>query len=473
MNKDLMTRLESLPSLNQIPRPELDWLVRHSSLTIYQPGLIASKGARIEYLWIILEGRIGVHIDRGAGPKVVNTELYTGSVTGMLPYSRLINSPGDVYADERTEILSISVNHFPEMINKCPSFTAHTVHTMIDRTRIHNTSAMQDEKMIALGKLAAGLAHELNNPASVAIRDAKLLREVQTNYDDASRLLRQSGLNDQQFSEIERMRSKCIEMSDSTSLSPIQKYDLQDKITEWLVQNQVDTIYAGQLADLAVTTEDLDKLQIQITGDIFETALKWIVSSCSIQKLSSEIEQSTNRIHKLVEAVKKFSYMDNLAEKELIDVEAGICDSLRVLESKSKSKNARITLKIDKNLPKVNANGAQLNQVWFSLLDNALDAIPDSGEICIRAGLEQNFIVVRIIDNGPGISAEKIDRIFDPFYTTKPPGQGTGLGLDLSRRLIRSYKGDIYVRTEAGKTEFCVNLSTGNGRNASSPVNHL
>jgi signal transduction histidine kinase len=459
MNKDLINRLESLPGLNHIPRQELDWLVHHGNLDIHQSGLIALKGTRIENLWIILEGHISVHIDRGAGPKVVNTELYKGSVTGMLPYSRLLAAPGDTYADERTEIFSISIRHFPEMINKCPLFTAHTVHTMIDRTRIHNTSAMQDEKMISIGRLAAGLAHELNNPASVAIRDAKLLRECQTDADNASHILNNAGLSDKHFMEIKNMCSACIDMSDKVALLPLQKSDLHDKITDWLEQHDIDTIDAGQLVDLAVTTEDLDKLQIILPENVFETALKWIVARCNIHNLTVEIEQSTIQIHKLVEAVKKFTYMDNLAEKELVDIETGVCDSLRVLDSKLKSKNADIMLKIDKNLPKVYANGAALNQIWFSLLDNALDAIPKSGKIHIRAGLETNFIAVRIIDNGPGIPPDKIDRIFDPFYTTKPPGQGTGLGLDLSRRLLRRYNGDIHVHSTAGKTEFCVNLS--------------
>lgn len=460
MNNNMIDHLESLPSLKQIPRHELNWLVEHGNFEIYEPGLIASKGVKIENLWIILQGHISVHINRGVGPKVVNTELYKGSVTGMLPYSRLLQLPGDLYADEKTEILSISANHFPEMIYKCPLFTAHTVHTMIDRTRIHNTSAMQDEKMIAIGKLAAGLAHELNNPASVSIRDAKLLKENQGNADRTSRLLSQAGLSEKQFKEIDNLYLKCIGMSLKASLSPLQKSDLQDKVTDWMEQNQIDTIHADQLADLSVTTEDLDQLLNTLSEHVFETAIKWIVASCNIYKLADEIERSTYQIYKLVEAVKKFSYMDNLAEKELVDIESGIIDSLRVLDSKLKSKNAEITLDVHKNLPKVNANGAALNQVWFSLLDNALDAIPNSGKILIRAALETNFIVVRVIDNGKGIPSEKIDKIFDPFYTTKPPGQGTGLGLDLSRRLIRCYNGDINVRSEAGKTEFCVNLNT-------------
>ena len=462
MDKDLILRLESLPTLTQIPRLELEWLSQHGNLEIYQPGLIRAKGLPAENLWIILAGQIAVHIDRGAGPKVVNTELRSGSVTGMLPYSRLTRFPGDVHVEKRTEILSIPIKDFPGMINKCPLFTAHTVHSMIDRTRIHTTSDLQDEKMISMGKLAAGLAHELNNPASVNVRNAKLLRESQSDADSALRMLHKVGLNEKQLDQMESLRSVCIERSHNAVLSPLQKSDLQDDIGEWLEQNQMDSIHAGPLADLAVTIQELDKLQDTLPGIVLEIVLNWIVASCKVQILSVEIEKASNQIYKLVDAVKKFTYMDNLAEKELIDVETGIKDSLRVLDSKSKTKSADITLKIGRDLPLVRANGAELNQVWFSLLDNALDAIPKSGKIRIKAGLETDLIKVRIIDNGPGIPRDRIDRIFDPFYTTKSPGQGTGLGLDLSRRIIRRYNGDIYVRSEPGKTEFCVNLSPEN-----------
>lgn len=458
MKNDIVNILKSFPTLEHLPDHELQWLVNNGEIKHFKPGIIAEKGTRIDQLWIILKGHMVVRIDSGAGAKVANSEIYAGSVTAMLPYSRLQALPGNAYAEEETELLSISTSLFTKMINKCPLFTAHTVHTMIDRTRIYNTSALQDEKMISIGKLAAGLAHELNNPAAATIRNVKLLRENQTNADTASRMLNKAGLDEKQFAKIESMSSMGFEISTKTTLSPLQKSDLLDKIADWLQHNNVDTIYAGPLIDLAISTEDLDGLLNTLSGDIIETALKWIVANCSIHILSNEIEQATNQIFNLVDAVKKFSYMDNLAENELIDVESGIVDSLRVLDSKSKSKNADIKLEIEKDLPSVCANGAELNQVWFSLLDNALDAIPDSGTIHVRVNMETNFLVVRISDNGPGIPSEQINRIFDPFYTTKPPGQGTGLGLDFSRKLIRRYKGDIYVRSVPGKTEFCVNL---------------
>jgi len=458
INSELISRLESLSGFTHIPSDEINWLIQHGNFETYEPGLILTKGAKIDYLWIILLGRISVHIDRGAGPKVANPELKIGAVTGMLPYSRLQGIPGDLYVDEKTEILSISTAYFSEMIKQCPKFTAHTVHMMVDRARIHNTSAMQDEKMLSLGRMSAGLAHELNNPASVLLRDAKLVREYQTEANNVISILQKSGLTEKQFKEIEDLRLRSIEKTDKDLLTPIQKMDIEDKISYWFTQNHINTLHSGQLAALAVSVNDLNKLLNTLPLEIFETAIQWIVASCNIFQLTLDMEQSTSQIFKLVEMVKKFTNMDNLSERELVDVESGINDTLMMLDSKIKLKNADLILEIKKNLPQVYSNGAALNQIWFNLLDNALDAINKAGRIRIQGDLIMKQIHIKFIDNGPGIPAGMIDKIFDPFYTTKPPGQGTGLGLDLSRRIIRAHKGDIRVSSKNGQTEFCVYL---------------
>jgi signal transduction histidine kinase len=347
------------------------------------------------------------------------------------------------------------------MIKKCPTFTAHAVHSMIDRARIHNTSAMLDEKMISIGRLAAGLAHELNNPASVALRDAKLLQKFQTDADITFRMLNKMDLNDEQFEKLESVFSSCRLLSDEETLSPLQKSDLQDEISDWLEHNHLDINHASQLADLQISTRDLDELLSVLPDNTFEPALQWIIARGNLKNLTFEIEQSTKQIYRLVDAVKKFTHMDSLAELELVDVGSGISNVIQVLTSKVKSKKADLKLKIEKDLPKVQANGAKLEQVWFNIIDNALDAINEFGKIQIYAQCETHFLSVRIIDDGPGIPSEIIDKIFDPFYTTKSPGQGTGLGLDLSRRLVRANNGDIFVRSKPGETEFCVKLQMG------------
>jgi signal transduction histidine kinase len=454
----IIDRLASLLKLNGIPQVELKWLVEHGSFDVYKVGtLIGPKDKRIDYLWIILSGKIAIRVDRGAGPRLV-AEWQSGDVTGMLPYSRMKGPPGDNYIEQEAELLAIDVNLFPEMIHKCPSFTAYTVHTMLDRARNFNTSDLQDEKMISLGKLAAGLAHELNNPASVTVRDAKLLLDGLANGDAASRELSTAGLTDMQLSMIENIRKAFLTKSNGSLLSPIQKADHQDRITDWLEGNKLNPAFAMQLADTSITIQQLDELRRDIPCDMLDVALKWLISSCTTHSLAKEIENAATQIYKVVDAVMKFTYVGNLAEKEFVDVEPGIRDTISVLIAKTKSKNADITLELNADLPQVYANGSDLNQVWFSLLDNALDAISQSGKILIKACSELNRVVVRIVDDGPGIASDVTSRIFDPFYTTKAPGHGTGLGLDIARRLLRRYHGDISVHSRPGLTEFHVSL---------------
>jgi signal transduction histidine kinase len=455
---DLVDRLAALSNLAGIPRGELEWLVAHGRLEVHEVGtVIGRRGQRIEKLWIALSGHVAIRVDRGAGPRLVS-EWRAGDVSGMLPYSRMTGPPGDNCIEEAAELLTIHEDQFPEMIHRCPVFTAHTVHIMVDRARSFNTSDLQDEKMISLGKLAAGLAHELNNPASATVRGAKLLLAGLANADAASRALGAAGFTDELFNTIEQIRSASLAKPFGTMLSPIQQADRQDEIADWLARHQSDPGLAAPLADTTVTIDALDILASAISGDTLDATLRWIAASFATHSLAIEIEHAATRIYELVAAVKKFTYMDNLAGPEFVDVEPGLRDTIRVVASKAKSKGAAITLDVEADLPRVRATGGELNQVWLNLIDNALDAIPESGSIDISARMEPNRVVVRIIDDGPGIPPDVMPRIFDPFFTTKPPGQGTGLGLDITRRLLRRYHGDISVQSRPGRTECRVSL---------------
>jgi signal transduction histidine kinase len=451
---DLVERLAGLPRLGGLPYEELEWLVAHGTFEVREAGhVIGAKGERIEKLWLVISGHVAIRVDRGAGPRLV-TEWHAGEATGMLPYSRMKAPPGDNYCAERTEFLTLNESQFPELIHHCPVFTAYTVHSMLDRARNFNTSALQDEKMVSLGKLAAGLAHELNNPASATKRGANLLLQELSQLDAALQALSAGGLTNELFDAIEQVRPLCLTRPDGTVLSPIQQADREDEIADWLVRHQLDPAHAASLADSAVTIDALDALAGATSGDTLDAALRWLAARSAAHALAADIEQTATRIYELVAAVKKFSYMDNLAGPEAVKVEAGIRDTMRVLDAKVKSKSALIALDIAADLPRVRANGGELNQVWMNLIDNALDAIPESGRIDIVARSELDRVLVRVVDNGAGIPADNLEQIFDPFFTTKPPGQGTGLGLDMARRLVRRYHGDISVESRPGLTEF-------------------
>ena len=276
--------------------------------------------------------------------------------------------------------------------------------------------------------------------------------------DAASRALGAAGLTEDMLNSIEQVRLACLTQPIGPVLSPIQQSDRENVIEDWLTQRRMEPTHAEPLAATAVSIDVLDTLAEKTSGNTLATALRWIVAKCAVHSLAVDIEQAANRIYELVAAVKKFTYMDSLAGSESVDVKAGLQDTIKVVGSKAKEKNAVITLDIEKDLPRVIANGGELNQVWLNLIDNALDAIPQSGKIHIRALREFDHVVVCVANDGPAIPQDILPKIFDPFFTTKPLGQGTGLGLDISRRLLRRYHGDISAQSRPGQTEFRVSL---------------
>ncbi|HSR41451.1 MAG TPA: ATP-binding protein [Longimicrobiales bacterium] len=449
-------RLAALPSLEEIPRGELEWLVANGGLETHEVGeVIAPAGERIRHLWVILSGRITVRVDRGAGPRRVITWA-AGDVTGMLPYSRMKAPPGDNILEEPTELLVVHEDHFPEMVHRCPAFTAYTVHLMLDRARSFNASALQDEKMVSLGRLAAGLAHELNNPASAALRSAKRLREELEAAESVARTLGSAGLDPSALAVIDGIRS--ARGGPAEVIAPLELADREDEILSWLERRGADPAHAGPLAEAGVTTEELERVSAVAPGPALDTALRSIAAGCSTRSLALDIEAATGRIHELVAAVKRFTYMDRLAAPRSVEVESGLRDTARVLAAKAREKGVSIEIDLDPDLPPVRAVGGELNQVWLNLLDNALDAARDAGRVRITARRALDRVVVAVIDDGEGIDSDALPRIFDPFFTTKAPGQGTGLGLEIARRLVRGSRGDISVESRPGRTEFRVEL---------------
>ncbi|MGH9257680.1 MAG: ATP-binding protein [Vicinamibacterales bacterium] len=457
VDDDLVTRLAQHRTIGAAPRQELAWIAAHGYLRHFDRGeLVARKGQSMEGLFVLLSGYLAIYVDRGLGPRKV-LEWQGGDVSGVLPYSRMIGPPGNTVAVEPIDLLVIDRAHFPELTRDCPTITSMLVHVMLDRARTFTSSELLDEKTMSLGRMAAGLAHELNNPASAVARSAKLLTQTLTEAENASRAVGAAQLTEAQFEAIDRVRIGCAAALPS-ALTPIERADREDALAEWLEAHGADTAAAAALVDTGTTVGALDTLASAVQAPDLDAAVRWIAAGCTIRMLASDIEKAASRVHDLVSAVKRFTFMDRQQTPEPVDLTQGLHDSVALLLHKARRKSVGVAVNVDENLPRVRAIGSDLNQVWTNLIDNAIDAAPEAGHVEIAAGRQLNFVVVRIIDDGPGIAADIRDRIFDPFFTTKPVGQGTGLGLEIARRLVHRNGGDIDVESRPGKTVFRVSL---------------
>jgi len=455
---DIVEKLAEHKTLGAAPREELAWLASHGSLRQLGTGdVLSAKSAKVEGLFVVLAGRIAISVDRGAGLRKI-MEWRGGDVTGLLPYSRMVSPPGDTVAQEPTEILAVPRDCLRAMTRECYEITAILVHSMLDRARLFNSSELQDEKMVSLGKLSAGLAHELNNPASAIERSAALLRDRLADSERSARELGAARLTASQLAVVDGLRESCAATSARGVRSPIEEAEREEAMADWLADRRLDTDMAEALANTPATFKALDLVAGAVDGPALNAALRWAAAGCAARRLASEIQDAATRISGLVTAIKGFTHMDQATVAEPVDLIQGLTNTVAVLKSKARSKSVAVTVDTEPGLPCVRGFAGELNQIWSNLIDNALDAVRDSGRVEVLANREGRLVIVRIIDNGSGIPAQIRERIFDPFFSTKPVGQGTGLGLDIARRLVRHNDGEISVQSQPGRTEFRVSL---------------
>jgi signal transduction histidine kinase len=456
--EELMGRLREHRTLGSVPPAELTWLADHGYVRHFdRGGFLGRQGVYTDGFHVVFSGHLAIYVDRGEG-RHKDFEWRAGDVAGLLPYSRMKTSPGDVMAEEPSEMLTVPTEHLPELIRSCPEVTAALVHVMVDRARHFTSNDLHDEKMKSLGKLAAGLAHELNNPASAVVRSAKQLVQGLEEADEASRALGAAPLTASQREAEDGVRTACLAAPLSVPRSPMEQADRVDAVTDWLESRGIATALAGPLAETAVTLPALERLAGALQGEVLHAALRWVAHGCAARSLAGEIQTAATRIYELVTAVKGFTQVDRETAARPTDVSQGIADTLTMLKAKVRAKSAAVTVDVAPGLPPVRAYGGELNQVWVNLIDNALDAVAPEGRVTVSAGVEGSRVVVRIADDGPGIPPAVLPRIFDPFFTTKPVGQGTGLGLDIVRRLVSRHDGAIDVESAPGRTVFAVSL---------------
>ena len=454
----LIDRLLAHRTVGAVPRTELEWLVARGTLREIKKGevLTATSAEGVAGLYVIFTGRLSIYVNRGAGLRKV-LEWIGGDLTGLLPYSRIKTPPGDVVADEPTTALLVGKEHIEALKRECPELTAVCVHVMLDRARAFTSSDLLDEKMVSLGRLAAGLAHELNNPASAVVRNAASLDVALGDVERATRVFCALGLNDATCTEIESVRAS-VAAAAATPLTPIERADRHDALADWLATHGAASVDADRLVEGGWTVDHLGRLSACVGNVHLGAVLDQLAAVGSARRLISDLERAASRIHELVSAVKRFTYMDQVMAATPTGIGQGLSDTVTMLASKARHKDVDLRLLVEPDLPKVDAFGGELNQVWTNLLDNAIDAVPRGGRVVVSAGRQGDAVVVRVADNGPGIPEAIRARIFDPFFTTKDVGSGTGLGLDITRRLVIRHRGTIDFRTDDAGTVFEVTL---------------
>lgn len=454
----LAQQLKTVPVFADLSEEDLAWLAARMKLGHYSPGeIIAEEGSPADRMWIILEGETRGRRENAIG----DGRTYSARaphVTGMLPYSRLTHVPLTIRAMTPAVIASLAASYFPEVLERLPVLGPRLVGVLADRIRETTRTDQQREKLTALGKLSAGIAHELNNPAA-AVRNAAI------NLQQAVRALRTAGLHldQREMSAEDRTflaRIECDWSKDHppTALDSLERSDREEGIGDWLESRGVPDArrLAPDLVDAGCDLKALRGLSARFDDGTLADVITRLTASFTLNRLVEQIESGTSRIADLVRAIKQYSYMDQSPEQE-IDVHEGLENTLIMLHYRLK-RGVGVLREYDRSIPRICARGSELNQVWTNLIDNAIDAMNGHGELLVRTTAEFDGVLVEIRDNGAGISPEIRDRIFEPFFTTKPVGEGTGLGLDTVYRIVQKHRGQVRVESEPGRTSFRVRL---------------
>ena len=464
MDTVLNATLRKVPLFAELKDDELRCVEQGEELWLSPGEEFITEGEPAENFYVLLEGQVRVTKKVAENKEIANVHG-PGAFLGEL--SILLGIPYEVTIRTLTQshLFRIKKETFWQMMSTCPSITQEILRTMAQRVQAVQTVSQQQAKLISLGTLAAGLAHELNNPAAAAGRATIQLRQIFQALPSLSiKVYQRKNMTPEQLAYIADLENNLIREYTSKSslhLDALTESDKEEQISSWLGTHGVADSWklAQTLVSAGLDTVHLDTIRNSLPSDSLPDVLSWLDARLSSEVLLKEIEQSTVRISELVKAIKAYSYMDQAPIQE-IDVHEGLENTLTILSHKLKAGSITLTRKYDRTLPRISAYGSELNQVWTNIIDNAIDAIGERhGNILLRTKRENNNIVVEISDDGPGIPQNIQSRMFEQFFTTKGVGKGTGLGLSISYRIVvEMHKGDISFSSKPGDTRFEIRL---------------
>ena len=444
---------------------QLSWLSEHGYCENWSGGQsVYTEGEPSTCFYVLLSGTMSMH------RRVENTEVETGRTNQRGVYSGATQSfvkgmaelPywGSARAVTDCEFWVIGAAEFGEKFREWFPMAMHLLEGLTMGFRSSQVIIGQRERLLSLGRLSAGLTHELNNPAAAAVRATATLRELVSKIRRKLVHLATADVDPKALVALTDLQEAAVErMAKAEKLSPMEVSEAEDEISGWLDDHGIDDGWdlAPTLVAAGVDNEWLDEVAETVPASLAD-GLHWVTYALEIEQLMGEIEDSTGRISHLVAAAKQYSQMDRAAHQD-IDVRDGLKSTLVMLSHKIKERGINVVKEFDHSLPTVPAHPAELNQVWTNLIDNAIYAMPEGGTLTVRTVREDGWVLVEICDTGAGIPVEMQQKIFEPFFTTKPVGDGTGLGLDISYRVIaQRHGGDLRVVSHPGDTRFQVRL---------------
>jgi len=458
--------LGRVPLFADLDADAVAWIAAQAELLELEPGAVLfHPGERAEWMFVNLEGTLQAQRDR-LGPGAPAFVFRAGEVAGTIPFSRMTTFAGTGRAVTRARVARFPKSRFPELLHRFPDLVPRFVALLADRVRDATRRDAQFEKLTALGRLSAGLAHELTNPAAGAARGAQAALDRLDRRSATVGALLDAGISPAVVARLDAVRAtvKGSAAAPSDPAAPsdaLARSDREEAIAAWLGAAGVAEAWepASTFADAGLDPAVLDDAVAGVPPHARAAALAWLESVVADQLLLAAVRHATERVAQLVDAVKGYTHMDRA--RALIDVEvrAGVESALALLERRAEDGRIAVVREYAPDLPPVPGYPGDLNQAWGALLENALDAAatrpPGTGRVTVRIAADAGGVVVEIVDNGPGVPPELEERIWEPFFTTKDVGRGTGLGLDIARRVVvDEHGGRLTVASVPGDTRF-------------------
>jgi signal transduction histidine kinase len=463
-----IARLRSVPILAPLDDDELACMLDAEELHVEPGEYIAQQGDQPKSFWILLTGEIRIVQKQPDGQEQLLVTMPEGTAFGELPLLANVPNAGSVVASEASDLLRFDEQKFWVLMTVCPGVRKAVLGNMAVRFQKYQSIIAQQEKMASLGTLAAGLMHELNNPGAAAVRAAAQLRENLLRMHRLTAKFSKSDLTNDQKSCMFELQEHALTRQKPAPMNSLEQSDAEEALATWLETSEVEDAWriAPTLVSVGITSGELECARSEFPGPIFSDALNWLEALVSSLQLVGTIEESVGRVSDLVKAVKSYAY-EGKGKKQTVNINESIHATLVILAHKMREKQITLEKEFGANLPALQCECSGLNQIWTNLLDNAIDAVEQNGRIRIRTWTEEGaskdghpraYLCVTIADNGPGIAPEIQAHIFDPFYTTKAAGVGTGLGLGIVQRIVEQYGGAVNFSSEPGNTEFHVRL---------------